>query len=79
MTAVCSQVPMKPAAWKFLKRAVAIKLMVGHMRQKVIEHRIKIIIKIGVLGISKIMLTASIFHFVSGSLLKLPVSRRLFQ
>ena len=51
MTAVCSQVPMKPAAWKFLKSAVAIKLIVGHIRQTVIEHRIKMINKIGVSGV----------------------------
>ena len=37
MTAVCSQVPIKPAAWKFLKRTVAIKLMVEHIRQTEIQ------------------------------------------
>ncbi|WP_255217923.1 hypothetical protein [Lactobacillus delbrueckii] len=38
-------------SWKFLKSAVAIKLIVGHIRQMVIEHRIKMISKIGVSGV----------------------------
>ncbi len=42
---------MKPAAWKFLKSAVAIKLIVGHIRQTVMEQRIKMINKIGVSGV----------------------------
>lgn len=42
---------MKPAAWKFLKSSVAIKIIVGHIRQTVTEHRIKMISKSGVSGV----------------------------